>query len=263
MPHARRNDMPHYIWHLTHRCYEKEFLLKFARDRRCWTEWLFEAKKQYGLQVLNYIVTSNHIHLLVSDSGAEGVISKSMKLIAARTGREYNARKNRIGSFWEDRYHATAIQTDQHFLKCMLYIDLNMVRAGVVSHPSEWEYCGFNEIQNPKKRYRLIDYDQLLTLLNMDTKENLQKAYCRWVEDAIEKQGKIYEGKWSQSIAVGDNTFIENIMKELGPKARYRRAMGEGTEFQLKEDKTPYGHDSDIENYDSTAKNTYVWNDVK
>jgi len=26
------------------------------------------------------------------------------------------------------------------------YIDLNMVHAGVVKHPSEWEFNGYNEI---------------------------------------------------------------------------------------------------------------------
>ncbi len=53
---------------------------------------LFEAKKRYGLCVLNYMVTSNHIHLLVEDSGAE-VIQRSIQLIAGITARDYNRRK--------------------------------------------------------------------------------------------------------------------------------------------------------------------------
>jgi REP element-mobilizing transposase RayT len=82
---------------------------------------------------LDYIATSNHIHLLVVDT-AEGVIPKSLQLIAGRTGQEFNVRKNRKGAFWEDRYHATAVETGEHLAKCLVYIDLNMVRAGVVSH---------------------------------------------------------------------------------------------------------------------------------
>jgi hypothetical protein len=27
--------------------------------------WLFEAKKRFGLTILGYMITSNHIHLLV------------------------------------------------------------------------------------------------------------------------------------------------------------------------------------------------------
>jgi len=262
MPRAKRYYIPGYVWHLTHCCHKKEFLLKFARDRRRWIEWLYEAKKRYGLQVLNYMVTSNHIHLLVSDSGERGVIPKSLQLVAGRTGQEYNLRKNRNGSYWEDRYHATAVQTDQHLLKCMLYIDLNMFRAGVVSHPSQWECCGYNEIQNPKKRYRLINYDRLMELLNIDKIDNLQLVYSQWIEDALEIENNVRETKWSRSIAVGDKTFIENMKKELGHKARYRRAMGEGTEFQLKEDQIPYNADFDTESNDLSGENRYFWNDI-
>ncbi len=35
------------------------------RDRRRYLRWVFEAKKRYGLSVLDYVVTSNHIHLLL------------------------------------------------------------------------------------------------------------------------------------------------------------------------------------------------------
>jgi len=69
MPLANRHFLPGYIWHITHRCHQKEFLLKFARDRKRWLHWLFEAKKHYVLSVLNYTVTSNHIHPLVHDHG--------------------------------------------------------------------------------------------------------------------------------------------------------------------------------------------------
>ena len=96
MPRAKRYFLPGCIWHITHRCHKKEFLLKFARDRQRWMYWLFEAKQRYGLCVLNYVVTSNHIHLLVKDTG-QGVISRSIQLIAGRTGQEYNNRKNRKG----------------------------------------------------------------------------------------------------------------------------------------------------------------------
>ena len=51
-----------------------------------------------------------------------------MQLIAGRTAQEYNQRKGKRGAFWEDRYHATAIEIDEHLHRCVVYIDLNMVR---------------------------------------------------------------------------------------------------------------------------------------
>jgi REP element-mobilizing transposase RayT len=81
----------------------------------------FQAKKHFGLFVLDYMVTSNHIHFLVKDT-ATNVIAQSMQVIAGRTAQEYNQRKNRQGAFWEDRYHATAIEADEHVHRCLVYI---------------------------------------------------------------------------------------------------------------------------------------------
>ena len=93
MPRANPHFLPGHVWHLTHRCHQKSFLLKFARDRRCYLTWLFEAKKRFGLSVLNYMVTSNHIHLLVKDTGPN-VIAQSMQLIAGRTAQEFKERSS-------------------------------------------------------------------------------------------------------------------------------------------------------------------------
>src|SRR4030042_1998599 len=140
-------EEPGYIWHITHRCHKREFLLKFSKDRQRYLKWLYQARKRYGLKILNYAVTSNHIHLLVADAGDKDVIPNSMQLIAGRSGQEYNQRKKRKGAYWEDRYTATAVENGDHLARCMVYMDTNMVRAGVVSHPSKWSFCGYNKIQ--------------------------------------------------------------------------------------------------------------------
>ena len=78
MARAKRHFIPGYIWHITHRCHKREFLLKFSKDRYRYLQWLYQARKRYGLKILNYMVTSNHIHLLVVDDGARDVIPNSM-----------------------------------------------------------------------------------------------------------------------------------------------------------------------------------------
>ncbi|MCB2180653.1 MAG: transposase [Desulfobulbaceae bacterium] len=94
-----------------------------------------EAKKRYDLELLNFTITSNHIHLFLFGGEDRESIFKSMQLVAEMTAQEYNRRIQRKGAFWEDRYHATAVDTDNHLARCLVYIDLNMVRAGVVHHP--------------------------------------------------------------------------------------------------------------------------------
>ena len=103
--------------------------------------WLYEARQRFGLCVLDYQVTSNHVHLLVLDRGRDE-FAASLQLIAGRTGQSFNQRKRRRGAFWEDRYHATAVDTVEYLARCVVYIDLNMVRAGVVRHPRDWGEAG-------------------------------------------------------------------------------------------------------------------------
>lgn len=240
MARANRHHIPGQVWHITHRCHKKEFLLKFARDRRRWYSWLFEAKKRFGLRILNYVVTSNHVHLLVLDTEPD-TISKSMQLIAGRTAQEYNQRKQRKGAFWEDCYHATAVDQNEHLIRCLIYLDLNMVRAGVVSHPSEWDMSGYNEIQHPPARYGVIDFEGLRNLCGLPGVAQFSEQHRQWVQEAVENGRTQRESCWTDCIAVGSNKFVEETKTKLGTMGMGRRIESlEADRCVLREESTPY-----------------------
>ena len=259
MARANRHYIPNYVWHITHRCHKQEFLLKFSRDRKRWMHWLYEAKKRFGLCVLNYNVTSNHIHLLVFDNGQD-VIPKSMQLIAGRTAQEYNQRKKRKGAFWEDRYHATAIETDEHLFHCIAYIDLNMVRAGVVKHPSEWSCSGYKEIQNPAKRYSVIAKKTLMDLCGTVNIEQLKRSHKNWTEEVLSSNNASRDSIWTESIAVGSKTFLEQTKENLGNKAEGRKILIHDEHYSLKESHSSYNAVFDTKKDLLRAENTYPWN---
>jgi putative transposase len=239
MPRANRFHLPGAVWHLTHRCHNRQFLFKFEQDRQRWKYWLFQARTRYGLSVLNYIVTSNHIHLLVQD-GQKDDIARSMQLIAGRTAQEYNQRKSRRGAFWEDRYFATAISTDQHLIQCLVYIDLNMVRAGTVEHPSQWNCSGYREIQSQPKRYRIIDTESLCRLTHCRDELALQKAHQQWVADALKTNQVHREPLWTESVAVGSESYIELMKSQLGFRAYHRKVKQQtGSTFLIQDAALP------------------------
>jgi len=240
MPRANRHFLAGYVWHITHRCHKREFLLKFAKDRERWLRWLFEARRRYKLVILNYAVTSNHIHLLVADRGGRDAIVRSMQLVAGRTAQAYNARKQRKGSFWEDRYHATAVETGRHLSQCLVYIDLNMVRAGVVEHPSQWPFGGYNEIQQPRRKCKLIAYEQLRDLLGFATYDQLRASHRLWVEEAIRNGDLSRDDRWSRSVAVGTEQFVNKVKGELSFRTKGRGVRQADGVFELRETTTVY-----------------------
>jgi REP element-mobilizing transposase RayT len=259
MPRANRYYVPGYTWHLTHRCHKKEFLLKFDRDRARYLWWLFEAKKRFHLCILNYVVTSNHVHILVVDTG-DNAIPKSMQLIAGRTGQEYNARKDRKGTYWEDRYHATAVQTNEHLVRCMLYIDFNMVRAGVVGHPSFWPYGGYQEIVAPPKRYARVDHGMLIDLLGMHGLDELSAWYRACVDEELRRAGHRRAPGWTESLAVGDKGYVDEVKQNLLSRAVVRKTheREEGV-FELREPVVSYNPVFDPQNSLLSLKNSVKW----
>jgi len=189
--------------------------------------------------VLDYMVTSNHVHLLVKDSG-RGEISKGMQLIAGRSAQEFNQRKNRQGAFWEDRYHATAIESDQHLHRCIAYIDLNMVRAGVVLHPQDWPFSGYREIQSPPQRYAIIDLDELTVLCGFEALTRLQRAHRQWIDDALQNAAFVREGPWSSAVALGTYDYVASVCSALGSGARRRQITRVGDTYVVREPRSAY-----------------------
>ncbi len=259
MARAKRHYIPGQIWHLTHRCHKGDFLLKFAKDRRRLIQWLFEAKRRYKLVILNYTVTSNHIHLLVLDDGDRDTIPRSIQLVAGRIGQEFNERKKRKGAFWEDRYHATAVEAGDHLLHCLVYIDLNMVRAGVVNHPSEWLFGGYNEIQFPRRKCVLIAYDKLAMLTGYQNYNLFRESHKKWVNQWLSNNKNARDSRWTQSIAVGSEQFVERIKADLGTKALKRKIHRVIDGYELREKSASYIADFDPKKGDIGPENVYNW----
>jgi len=258
---ANRHFIPGHVWHLTHRCHKRDFLLKFGKDRLRWMQWLYEARKRYGLVVLNYVVTCNHVHLIVYGKDGGETIPKSIQLLSGRTGQEYNQRKKRKGAFWEDRYHATAIESGEHLLRCLVYVDLNMVRSGVVSHPRQWPYGGYNEIQHPRRKNILINYETLGCLAGFKNFDDFQSAHRRWIQSVLSDGRAKREAFWTQSIATGSRSFVEGVKMQMNSFAIGRSVRKNDDGFELREPQLPYNAFFEAEKNDIDSKNLRFWNE--
>ncbi len=67
-----------------------------------------------------------------------------MRNAHSRFGTQFNKRHNRRGTVACERPRTDELDDDVSVLKCMFYADANPVRAGLVSHPSKWQYSSYN-----------------------------------------------------------------------------------------------------------------------
>jgi putative transposase len=177
---------------------------------------------------------------LVQDHEAD-FIPRSIQPVAGRAAQEYNRRKGRKGAFWQDPYHATAVESGSHFLRCLVYIDLNMVRNGVVSHPSAWRHGGCDAIQSPPKRYRLIDREQRLACCGIGSDAEPVSRHRERVEETMTSPRNVRQAEWSEAPAVGSEGFADGVCSALGVRARGRQVRHGQDHCMLKEQAAPYG----------------------
>jgi putative transposase len=136
---------------------------------------------------------------------------------------------------------------------------MNMFRAGVVGHPSEWAFSGYNEIQAPHECYALIDYEVVRKLLNFRGMDEFAAAYRVWIQEAVSKGKHFGEGKWTESIAVGSAAFVTATKDKLGVKGIGREVIGGDGSYELRESPAPYRGILGHENERLRLENTYFW----
>lgn len=213
MPRGKRYIVAGHTYHVTHRCHNRAFLLKFKRDRTRYRELLRRRLAEQRISLFSYCITSNHVHLLLRPDPADGpdTLSRLMQGLEGDFAQEFNRRKGRKNAFWGDRYHATMIDSGEYLWKCLLYIDLNMVRAGVVNHPREWEWTAYHELTGARQRYRLIDMSTLLAQAGAGSESSFRANYAAAIDEALARRANEREGCWTESLAVGSEPFVANV----------------------------------------------------
>jgi putative transposase len=139
MARLPRLTLPGYPHHIIQRGNNRQAIFAGEADYLALLGMLEEHARQGHVAVHAYVLMSNHFHLLATPENAEG-IPQMMQAVGRRYVRYFNQRQGRTGTLWEGRYRSTLIQAERYLLACMVYIDLNPVRAGMVEAPSQYQW---------------------------------------------------------------------------------------------------------------------------
>tara|TARA_R110000796_G_scaffold141407_1_gene257740 strand:+ start:37369 stop:37827 length:459 start_codon:yes stop_codon:yes gene_type:complete len=100
-------------------------------------QWLCDYSNEYSVATHSWVFMTNHIHLLTTPTGPD-----SIGLMMQALGRPYvhyfNNRHRRTGTLWEGRYRPCLVDSDGYPLQCQRYVELNPVRATIVTATGDW-----------------------------------------------------------------------------------------------------------------------------
>ena len=139
MARLPRLTLPDYPHHVIQRGNNRQATFVRVADYQRLLDLLDENDRLFEVAIHDYVLMSNHFHLLATPQTAEG-LPLMMQALGRRYVRYFNDAQGRTGTLWEGRYKSTLIQTDRYLLACMAYIDLNPVRAGMVSQAADYPW---------------------------------------------------------------------------------------------------------------------------
>lgn len=236
MPRKPRMYMAGMPCHVIQRGNNRDACFFSEQDYLFYLDCLEDACRRYKVSVHAYVLMTHHIHFLMTPSDAEGV-SRVMQSLGRRYVQYVNKEYQRSGTLWEGRHKASIVSAEDYLLICMRYIELNPVRAGMVSHPGEYLWSSYGVNAQGEERAMVEPHEVILGLGNnqherMHQYPSLFKAQLNECDIHAIRKATEY------SVPLGNERFTQQIEKALGRSVGYARR---GSPC-VKEDEGEYWH---------------------
>ena len=208
LPRLKVAGYPH---HVIQRGNNRQSIFSVPGDYEAMLRMVSESATRFDVSVHAYVLMGNHFHLLVTPQTEEG-LPLMMQAVGRRYVRWFNDSHARSGTLWEGRYKSTLVQADRYLLACMVYLDLNPVRAGLVAEPHDYPWSSHGHYAGLRTD-RLITPHPLVWSLG-NTPFSRESAYADLVRQGV---GALQQEALTQSVlkgwALGDPEFVADLQR--------------------------------------------------
>jgi putative transposase len=208
LPRLTLPDHPH---HVIQRGNNRQAIFASAADRQMMLDLLDENARKFSVAIHAYVLMDNHFHLLATPQTLDG-LPQMMQAVGRRYVRYFNGSQQRSGTLWEGRYKSTLIQTERYLLACMAYIDLNPVRAGMVTQARDYPWSSHAHYIGMRTDKLVTPHPLVWALGN--TPFAREAAYAELVQAGITAgQQQALTDSALRGWALGEPDFVKKLQK--------------------------------------------------
>lgn len=144
MPRRARKNLNTSFFHVITQGINKEYIFDKENYKRKYLKIIKEAKEQYEIDIIAYVIMSNHCHLLIYTENIQN-LSSFMKKVNEDYARYYNYMENRVGYVFRNRFLSEPVTDRKYLLQCISYIHNNPVKAKIVNKCEDYRYSSYND----------------------------------------------------------------------------------------------------------------------
>jgi putative transposase len=142
MARPPRFDVPGVAQHIVQRGNDRLPCFAADRDYIRYLQDLRDVARENDCAIHAYVLMTNHVHLLATPITV-GALGRMMQALGRRYVTYFNRHYHRTGTLWEGRYKSCLVDSEEYVLRCYRYIELNPLRARMVSSPDAYRWSSY------------------------------------------------------------------------------------------------------------------------
>jgi putative transposase len=208
MPRIARVVLPDVPYHITQRGNYRQDVFEDQQDKEFYMELFMYYAKEHGLKLYAWCLMDNHVHFVVEPS-TETTLAKVFNTVHMRYSQYFNKKKGVRGHLWQGRFFSCPLDKE-HLYEAIRYVELNPVRANIVSQIENYEWsssynrlCGDNrfplhsikgylEIDNWKEYLKEAMNDDVIAMFRSNTKTGRPSGGAHFVSKIEKLTGRSF-----------------------------------------------------------------------
>ena len=218
MPRIGRVVVPNMPHHVVQRGHNRKAVFVDDADYSYYLDTLRSWTQQLRVKVYAWCLMTNHIHLLLDPGDDIKSIGLLMKRLAGRQTRFVNKQENRTGSLWDGRYKMSIVDSDEYFLQCCRYIEVNPVKAKIVMRSVDYRWSSYRENAGLSPSV-IVDRHGFTNLSSISF-----EGYRKYVtEDTPSSEAEFISQRLESNRLTGGSRFEKEIELRTGIRLEYKR----------------------------------------
>ncbi|OGW99884.1 MAG: hypothetical protein A2Y00_06510 [Omnitrophica WOR_2 bacterium GWF2_43_52] len=217
MPRLPRIYLEKALYYITTRGDSSQHIFKEAEDFKVFLDLVKKYKEQYQFKLYAYCLLPEHFHLLVELPDQKevknkmGPLSNIMHDLNSSYTKYFNAKYQRKGHLFRERYKAALIEKEQYLLKLACYIHLNPLRLKLSTSVGGYPYSSYNAYVNHEgiaNSYLADEKEEIARLLE-------GKSYAELMDEVVKEPDCTRLRQSLKKGIVGSSAFKEQIKQAL------------------------------------------------
>ena len=211
MSRAWRIEYEGALYHIFSRGNRKKDIFFDNDDRRLFLSTIDDMSQRFGVQILCYVLMSNHYHLLVKTKRAN--LKTAMHWFGTTYTQRFNTRHSIIGHLFQGRYKSILVENEDYMLLLSCYIHRNPLRANYVERLADYRWSSYLAYAYGQSPPSWLSTELILSQLNPD---DPYKSYREKVQRYAKEEKQLWEN-FRHGLFLGSKRFVETIRDQYLP----------------------------------------------